>query len=60
MVVPNKELQPEVMLEAVQNLTPDTIVIDEIGTKEEVKAAATIKYRGPRILGKIIIFLLLI
>jgi stage III sporulation protein SpoIIIAA len=38
--------QQEVMIQAVQNHTPDVIVIDEIGTKQEVNTARTIAQRG--------------
>jgi stage III sporulation protein SpoIIIAA len=38
--------QHETLIEAVQNHNPQVIIIDEIGTKEEVKAARTIAQRG--------------
>ncbi|KAG2373071.1 hypothetical protein C9374_012917 [Naegleria lovaniensis] len=38
--------QQEVMIQAVQNHTPEVIVIDEIGTKDEVNTARTIAQRG--------------
>ncbi len=38
--------QKEVMIEAVQNHTPEVIVVDEIGTEEEALAARTIAERG--------------
>jgi hypothetical protein len=39
-----------VMLEAVQNHTPDALVIDEIGTHEEVQEAVSIKLRGVQLI----------
>jgi stage III sporulation protein SpoIIIAA len=44
--VPNRAHQKEVMIEAVQNHTPEVIVIDEIGTEDEAMAARTIAERG--------------
>ena len=38
--------QEHVMIEAVQNHTPDVVVVDEIGRSEEVRAARTISQRG--------------
>lgn len=38
--------QQHVMIEAVENHTPEAIVVDEIGTKEEANAARTIAERG--------------
>jgi stage III sporulation protein SpoIIIAA len=46
MQVPLRENQKEVMIEAVQNHTPEVIVVDEIGTEEEALAARTIAERG--------------
>jgi nucleoside-triphosphatase THEP1 len=40
------ELQKAVMIEAVQNHTPEVIVVDEIGTEDEALAARTIAERG--------------
>ena len=34
------------MIEAVENHTPEVIVVDEIGTEEEAQAARTIAERG--------------
>ena len=39
------------MVEAVSNHTPQVIVIDEIGTLREAKAARNIKQRGVRLFG---------
>jgi len=36
----------QVLIEAVENHTPQVIVIDEIGTKLEAMAASTISQRG--------------
>jgi stage III sporulation protein SpoIIIAA len=44
--VPSPELQKAVMIEAVQNHTPEVIVVDEIGTEDEAMAARTIAERG--------------
>jgi stage III sporulation protein SpoIIIAA len=46
MQVPTPERQKDVMIEAVQNHTPEVIVVDEIGTEEEAMAARTIAERG--------------
>ena len=44
-------LQHHVMIEAVENHTPEVIVIDEIGTMEEASAARTIAERGVMLIG---------
>eukprot|EP01128_Nolandella_sp_AFSM9_P000349 TRINITY_DN10512_c0_g1_i1.p1 TRINITY_DN10512_c0_g1~~TRINITY_DN10512_c0_g1_i1.p1 ORF type:complete len:425 (+),score=79.24 TRINITY_DN10512_c0_g1_i1:109-1275(+) len=44
--VPNRPDQDKTMLEAVQNHTPQVIVVDEIGTTSEVRSAQTISQRG--------------
>ena len=41
-----KERQDKLLIQAVQNHTPEVVVIDEIGTKKEVIAAKTIAQRG--------------
>ncbi len=46
MQVSSPDRQKEVMLEAVQNHTPEVIVVDEIGAEEEALAARTIAERG--------------
>ncbi len=46
MQVPQPSLQHEVMIEAVENHMPETIVIDEIGRELEALAARTIAERG--------------
>src|SRR5262249_55542519 len=51
MQVSKPELQHEVMIEAVENHTPEVIVIDEIGTALEALAAHTIAQRGVQLIG---------
>ena len=46
MQVPTPDKQKDIMIEAVQNHTPEVIVVDEIGTEEEALAARTIAERG--------------
>ncbi len=46
MQVPQPEMQKDIMIEAVENHTPEVIVVDEIGTELEVAAARTIAERG--------------
>ncbi|MDB4337822.1 AAA family ATPase [Synechococcus sp. AH-603-L18] len=46
MQVARPELQHHVMIEAVENHMPEVIVIDEIGTELEARAARTIAERG--------------
>jgi hypothetical protein len=43
-------LQPSVMIEAVENHMPEVIVIDEIGTELEAMAARTIAERGVQLI----------
>lgn len=43
--------QHAVMIEAVENHTPEVIVIDEIGTEQESAAARTIAERGVQLIG---------
>ncbi len=38
--------QKDIMIEAVENHTPEVVVVDEIGTEEEAQAARTIAERG--------------
>merc|ERR1712078_364530 len=45
------ELQHQVMIEAVENHTPEVIIIDEIGTELEVLAARTIAEKGVQLVG---------
>jgi stage III sporulation protein SpoIIIAA len=51
MQVPTPLLQHEVMIEAVENHNPETIVIDEIGRELEALAARTIAERGVQLIG---------
>ncbi len=51
MQVPKPELQHEVMIEAVENHTPQVIIIDEIGREKEAEAARTIAERGVQLIG---------
>jgi len=51
MQVQRPELQHEVMIEAVENHTPEVIVIDEIGTRLEAEASRTIAERGVQLIG---------
>ena len=44
--VARPDLQHQVMIEAVENHMPEVIVIDEIGTEQEARAARTIAERG--------------
>ena len=51
MQVPTPDLQHAVMIEAVENHTPEVIIIDEIGTELEAAAARTIAERGVQLIG---------
>jgi len=44
--VPSPDKQHAVMIEAVENHTPEVIIVDEIGTEEESAASRTIAERG--------------
>lgn len=46
MQVISPEKQKDVMIEAVENHTPEVVVVDEIGTELEAQAARTIAERG--------------
>jgi stage III sporulation protein SpoIIIAA len=50
MMVPSLNDQAAVMVECVQNHTPEIMVIDEIGRPAEVEAARTCKQRGVRMI----------
>jgi stage III sporulation protein SpoIIIAA len=50
MMVPSLDRQSAVMIECVQNHTPEVMVIDEIGRPTEVEAARTCKNRGVRLI----------
>ena len=45
-MVGDRDTQFSVLLEAVQNHTPEVVVVDEIGNKAEVAAVRTIAERG--------------
>jgi stage III sporulation protein SpoIIIAA len=51
MQVERPEFQHSVMIEAVENHTPEVIIIDEIGTELEAQAARTIAERGVQLIG---------
>jgi DNA polymerase III delta prime subunit len=51
MQVPNATEQHLVLIEAVENHTPQTVVVDEIGTQQEADAARTISERGVQMIG---------
>lgn len=48
--VPSPERQHDVMIEAVENHMPEVVVIDEIGTEQEARAARTIAERGVQLI----------
>lgn len=50
-MVSQRQKQHEIMLEAVQNHGPDSLVIDEIGTVQEATAVRDISQRGVQLLG---------
>jgi len=49
MMVPDVNQQQKIMIECLQNHTPDIIIIDEIGRPQEVQAAKTVKERDVRL-----------
>src|SRR5690606_17511343 len=53
MQVPEPARQHAVMIEAVENHTPQVIVIDEIGTTAETLAARTIAERGVQLIATV-------
>ncbi len=48
--VPDRADQHRLLLEAVQNHTPEVVIIDEIGTKAEAESAASIAERGVQLI----------
>jgi hypothetical protein len=48
--VPDRADQYRLLLEAVQNHTPEVVVIDEIGTNADAEAAASIAERGVQLI----------
>ena len=51
MQVPKTDLQYKIMLEAIENHTPQVIIIDEIGTEVEALATRTIAEKGVQLIG---------
>jgi stage III sporulation protein SpoIIIAA len=51
MTVPNRSQLHRVLREAVQNQTPDVVVVDEIGSSAEVKAVRSTAQRGIMVVG---------
>lgn len=51
MPVPSPARQAQTMIEAVENHTPEVVVIDEIGDFKDVQAARTIAERGVQLIG---------
>jgi stage III sporulation protein SpoIIIAA len=49
MMVNVRSEQHAVMIEAVQNHMPDTVIVDEIGTRLEASAAGDIAQRGVKV-----------
>jgi len=50
LMVPFRKSQAEVMIEAVENHTPDVVMVDEISAGDEAYAAATIARRGVKLI----------
>lgn len=53
MPVGKPNMQHEIMREAVENQTPDVIIVDEISTPQEVQAAKTIAQRGVQLIATV-------
>ena len=53
MPVGRPNLQHEIMREAVENQSPDVIIVDEISTPQEVEAARTISQRGVQLIATV-------
>lgn len=51
MQVPDPSEQHKIMIEAVENHTPEIIIVDEIGTEMEALACRTIAERGVQLIG---------
>jgi stage III sporulation protein SpoIIIAA len=51
MMVPSLDQQAAVLVETVQNHTPEIVIVDEIGRESEVEAVQTVKERGVRCFG---------
>lgn len=50
MQVPKRSAQLHYMLQALQNFSPDYVIIDEIATKEEARAAVSMSQRGIKLI----------
>ena len=53
MPVGRANLQADIMREAVENQTPDVIIVDEISSRSEVDAAKTIAQRGVQLIATV-------
>ena len=53
MPVGKPNMQHHIMREAVENQTPDVIIVDEISTPQEVEAARTIAQRGVQLIATV-------
>lgn len=53
MPVGTADHQAAILREAVENQSPDVIIVDEISTLQEVEAARTISQRGVRLIATI-------
>ena len=53
MPVGKPNMQHTIMREAVENQTPDVIIVDEISTPQEVEAARTISQRGVQLIATV-------
>lgn len=51
MPVPDQSQQHRILLQAVQNHNPQVVVVDEIGSPEEVRAVKSIAQRGVMLVG---------
>ncbi|KAF0694194.1 hypothetical protein As57867_014852, partial [Aphanomyces stellatus] len=49
-MVPSLDAQSAIMVECVQNHTPQVLLVDEVGRANEVEAARTCKQRGVRMI----------
>lgn len=53
LMVKDRSRQHDVMIEAVQNHSPQVVIIDEIGTKQEARAASDIAQRGVKLIATV-------
>ena len=49
----NPELQPQMMCDAVENATPDVVIVDEISNLQEVESANTVAERGVNLIATV-------